>query len=213
MSMPGEVAGTVSLLVARESPIIARRHFWALVFVYCGGSEEELYPRKWNHSFIDLPRIRNPKQSFFTGAVVTRTVVDAKKEKYKLLFALCGGTGLRFGETLGIRIQDISPDCSTIKILRKAWPSQLRNFLKTDSSFREVNLCHALAAILKKYLDKRRKTLKSNLLFQCRSDKPLHQSNILQRTLQKISMSRSMAVMPSNVSALRIQEGMAFPRT
>ncbi len=33
---------------------------------------EELYPRKWNHSFIDLPRTRNPKQPSFAGAVVTR---------------------------------------------------------------------------------------------------------------------------------------------
>jgi integrase len=47
-------------------------------------------------------------------------VANAKKEKYRLLFALCGGTGLRFGEALGIRIQDISPNCSTIKIVQKA---------------------------------------------------------------------------------------------
>jgi integrase len=80
---------------------------------------EELYPRKWNHSFIDLPRTRNPKQPSFAGAVVTRIITDAKKEKYRLLFALCGGTGLRFGEALGIRIQDISPDCSTVKDVQK----------------------------------------------------------------------------------------------
>ena len=126
---------------------------------------EELYPRKWNHSFIDLPRTRNPKQPSFAGAVVTRIVADAKKEKYRLLFALCGGTGLRFGEALGIRIQDISPDCSTIKIVQKAWRSQLHNFLKTESGSREVDLCPALAAMLKEYLEKRPKTLKSDLLF------------------------------------------------
>lgn len=106
---------------------------------------EALYPRKWNHSFIDLPRTRNPKQPSFAGAVVTRIVADAKKEKYRLLFALCGGTGLRFGEALGI--QDISPDCSTIKIVQKARRSQLHNFLKTESGSREVDLCPALAAI------------------------------------------------------------------
>jgi len=147
---------------------------------------EELYPRKWNHSFIDLPRIRNPKQPSFTGAVVTRIVADAKKEKYRLLFALCAGTGLRFGEALGIRMQDISPDCSTIKIVQKAWRSQLHNFLKTDSGSREVDLCPALAAMLNDYMDKREKTLKSDLLFQSKSGKPLHQSNILRRTLHPI---------------------------
>jgi integrase len=105
--------------------------------------------------------------------VVTRIVADAKKEKYRLLFALCGGTALRFGEALGIRIQDISPDCSTIKIVQKAWRSQLHNCLKTESGSREVDLHPALAAMLKEYLDKRPKTLKSGLLFQSRSGKPL----------------------------------------
>ena len=147
---------------------------------------EELHPRKWNHSFIDLPRTRNPKQPFFTGEVVTRIVAAAKKEKYQLLFALCGGTGLRFGEALGIKVQDISRDCSTIKIVQKAWRSQIHSFLKTDSGCRELDLCPALAAMLKEYLDKRQGTLKSDLLFQSRSGKPPHQSNILRRTLHPI---------------------------
>jgi hypothetical protein len=62
---------------------------------------DELHPRKWNHSFIDLPRIRNPKQPSFTREVVMAIVAGARKEKYQLFFALCGGTGLRFGEALG----------------------------------------------------------------------------------------------------------------
>jgi integrase len=118
--------------------------------------------------------------------VVTAVVAAARKEKYQTLFALCGGTGLRFGEALGIRMQDISPDCSTIKIVQKAWRSQLHNFLKTDSGSREVDLCPALVAMLKEYLDKRQRTLKSDLLFQSRSGRPLHQSNILRRTLHPI---------------------------
>jgi integrase len=147
---------------------------------------EELYPRKWNHSFIDLPRIRSPKQPSFTGAAVTGIVAGARKDKYQLLFALCGGTGLRFGEALGIKVQDISPDCSTIKIVQKAWRSQIHDFLKTDSGSREIDLCLALAAMLKEYLDKHREALKSGLLFQSRSGKPPHQSNILRRTLHPI---------------------------
>jgi integrase len=147
---------------------------------------EELYPRKWNHSFIDLPRIRNQKQPSFAGAVVTEIVAGARKEKYRLFFALCGGTGLRFGEALGIKVQDISPDCSTIKIVQKAWRSQIHDFLKTDSGSRDIDLCPALAAMLKEYLDKHRKAPKSGLLFQSKSGRPLHQSNILRRTLHPI---------------------------
>jgi integrase len=47
-------------------------------------------------------------------------------------------------------------------------------------------LCPPLATMLKEYLDKRQRTLKSDLLFQSKSGKPLHQSNILMRTLHPI---------------------------
>jgi integrase len=147
---------------------------------------EQLYPRKWNHSFIDLPRINNPKQPSFGGEIVTGIVAAARKEKYQLLFALCGGTGLRFGEALGVKVQDISPDCSTIKIVQKAWRSEIHNFLKTDSGAREIDLCPALASMLKEYLERNREKRKSDLLFQSRSGKPLHQSNVLRRTLHPI---------------------------
>jgi integrase len=147
---------------------------------------EELYPRKWNHSFIDLPRISNPKQPSFKGDVVTKVVAGARKEKYRVFFALCGGTGLRFGEALGIKVPDISPDCSTIKIVQKAWRSQIHNFLKTDSGSREIDLCPALASMLKEFLDKCQGKSKSDLLFQSKSGKPLHQSNVLRRTLHPI---------------------------
>ncbi len=70
--------------------------------------------------------------------------------------------------------------------MQKAWRSQLHNFLKTESGSREVDLCPALAAMLKEYPDNRPKTLKSDLLFQSRSGKPLQQSNILRRTLHPI---------------------------
>jgi integrase len=150
---------------------------------------EELYPRKWNHSFIDLPLVSNPKQPSFTGDVVTRIVAGARKEKYQLLFALCAGTGLRFGEALGIKVQDVSSDCSTINIVQKAWRSQIHNFLKTDSGFREIDLFPTLASVLKEHLDRGRRTPKSDLLFQSKEGKPLHQSNVLRRTLHPILKS------------------------
>lgn len=127
-----------------------------------------------------------PKTTPFNGAVVTRIVARARKAKYRLFSAVSGGTGLRFGEALGIKVQDISPDCSTIKIVQKAWRSQIHNFFKTDSGSREIDLCPALASMLKAYLDTRQGTLKSHPLFQSQSGKPLHQSDVLRRTLNPI---------------------------
>src|SRR5579885_1755063 len=98
--------------------------------------------RKWNHAFIDLPKLGKPKQPCFSSDVVTKIIAGAKKEKYRLLFALCAGSGLRFGEALGIQVQHVSPDCSTIKIVQKAWRSEIHDFLKTDSGTREIDLSH-----------------------------------------------------------------------
>ena len=72
---------------------------------------EELYPRKWNHQFIDLPVVKKQEQQrpSFTGDVVTEIIAATKREKYRVLFVLCAAAGLRIGEALGIDIQNISP--------------------------------------------------------------------------------------------------------
>src|SRR6185437_2423152 len=107
-----------------------------------------------NHAFIDLPKGIKPKQPCFSSDVVTKIIAGARKDKYQLLFALCAGTGLRFGEALGIQVQHVSQDGSTIKIVQKAWRSEIHDFLKTDSGTREVDLCPSLAVLLKGYLER-----------------------------------------------------------
>jgi integrase len=142
---------------------------------------EALYPRKWNHKFIDLPE-NEPHRPWFTGDVITRILANTMKPKYRTLFALCAATGLRFGEALGIKIESISPDGSSIKIQRKAWRNQVHTFLKTKNGKREADLHPKMAAMLKEYIGDR----KDGLLFASRSGKPLGQSNVLRRTLHPI---------------------------
>jgi integrase len=94
--------------------------------------------------------------------------------------------GCDLGRHLGLESKISLRTVPPFKIVQKARRSQLYNFLKTESGSREVDLCPALVAMLKEYLDNRLKTLKSDLLFQSRSGKPLQQSNILRRTLHPI---------------------------
>jgi hypothetical protein len=94
---------------------------------------DELYPRKWNNEFIDMPVVNNQRQPSFTGDVVTAIIRETEEQKYRVLFALCASSGLRFGEALGIDIKNISPDGSNIKIVGKAWRSERHNFLKTGN--------------------------------------------------------------------------------
>jgi len=144
---------------------------------------EQLYPRKWNNEFIffDVPGT-NEKRPSFTGEVVTAILRGTEEEKYCVLFALCAAAGLRFGEALGIDIKNIFRDCSTIKIVEKAWGSQRHAFLKTESGKREVDLHPSMGARLQAFIGDR----KSGLLFATWRGKPLHQSSILRRKLQAV---------------------------
>jgi integrase len=141
---------------------------------------DELYPRKWNCAFIDLPEIKNQRTPTFTGEDLTQIVATAKGQ-LRLLYALLGGSGLRIGEALGIEIQHISPSASTIKIMQSVWNGQ-KQTPKTHSALREVDLHPYLAAMLKAFVGERT----SGLLFQTKNGKPLLQSNIIRRSLHPI---------------------------
>ena len=126
---------------------------------------DALYPRKWNHDFIDLPEDKNPKQPILASSAVTAIVGAPKRSYYRMFYALCASAGLRFGEALGIDISNISPDCTTIKICQKAWRGQIHDYLKSESGKREIDLHPTVAAMLKDFIGER----KSGLLFCTRT--------------------------------------------
>jgi integrase len=145
---------------------------------------EQIFPRKWNHEFIDMPVVKKHEQKrpSFTGEIVTQLIARTRNPKYRMLNVLCASAGLRLGEALGIDVKDISSDCATIKITQKAWKTQVHGFLKTDNGRREIDLHSSVAAMLNEFVGER----KSGLLFCSKSGKPLHQSNILRRSLHPI---------------------------
>lgn len=141
---------------------------------------EELYPRKWNNEFIDLPEIKDQRTPSFTGEDLTQIVASAKGQ-FRLLYALLGGTGLRIGEAAGLEIQDVSPDAFIIRIRQSVWNGQ-KQAPKTHSALREVDLHPSLTAMLKAFIGER----KAGLLFQTKNGRPLLQSNIIRRSLHPI---------------------------
>jgi integrase len=143
---------------------------------------DTLFPRKWNHDFIDLPEDRNPKQPSLTGDLVTAIASTPKRKIYRMFYTLCASAGLRFGEALGIDIKNISPDFTTIKICQKAWRGQIHDYLKSRNGKREIDLHPMVAAMLKDFVGER----KSGLLFSTRTGRQLSQSNILRRSLHPI---------------------------
>ena len=151
----------------------------------------EVYPRQWNHDFMDLPIIGKQNQPAFTPEQVEKIVGNAKG-RYAVLYALLAGTGMRIGEALAIELgpefenaTTISQDCRTIYV-RKSVFGQKKQRPKTQSAIREIDLDPELAAFIKAYIGDR----KEGWLFTSDSGKPLLQRNILRDSLHLLEVGR-----------------------
>ncbi len=144
---------------------------------------EQLYPRNWNFHFIGLPVVDEKKQCKPSlNASEVEEILTRAKGRYKVLFALLGGTGLRIGEALGLKIGDhLSGDFSTIRVRQSVWRGSVQT-PKTDNAVREIDLPSSLAAFLKASAGGRA----SGFLFQTESGRPLTQRNVLRDGLGKI---------------------------
>ena len=98
------------------------------------------------------------------------------------MFALKAASGLRFGEILGLKIENVLDDCTRVCIIEKLWKSEQQDFLKTTNSKRYVELHSSIAALLGEHIGQR----KSGYVFCTDDGKPLDQSNILDRVLHPI---------------------------
>src|SRR5712692_856257 len=153
-------------------------------------SGQKIYPREWNHEYIDLPTVKASKQH--TPTVEAKEVSDIVSKadgRYKVLYALLAGTGLRIGEALGLEIGEpsdersgISSDCKTIHVRKSIWRGKKQN-PKTDNAVRDIDVPASLAAMLKDFIGNRT----SGFVFQTKIGRPLTPRNILRDSLRKIS--------------------------
>ena len=143
---------------------------------------EQIYARNWNFQFIGLPIVDEKKQNrpSLTTAEVEQILARAKG-RYKVLFALLAGTGLRIGEALGLRTTDFTDDFTTIRVSQSVF-RQTTQSPKTPNAVREIDLPSNLAAYVKDFVGNRR----SGFLFESGSGKPLNQRNVLRDGLGKI---------------------------
>lgn len=141
---------------------------------------DQIYPRNWNRDFIGLPIIQRDKQSrpTITQAELEPLVGNTKKHQHRVLFALLPGTGLRIGEALGLRVENLSADRRVIQVKQSAWRGRVQE-PKTLSAFRVVDVPEALAKILREYVAER-----TGFVFSTRQGKPLRTENIRRRLRQ-----------------------------
>ena len=141
---------------------------------------EQLFPRKWNNEFMDVPVIEDQKQPTFTAETMSAIIQRADGQE-QVLYALLAGTGLRVGEAFGLEIKHLSPDCRTITVEQSVWGKTVQS-PKTKSAYRQIDVCRDLANLLKQFVGNRQ----SGLLFANGSGKPLSQTNVVRRSLHPI---------------------------
>jgi len=145
-----------------------------------------IFPRQWDLDYIGLPAVNKKAQNTPTvEAEEIEAILAAAKPRYRVLYALLAGSGLRIAEALGLEIgKHLSPDCSILFIRqqRSKKGTGIEPYPKTDAGLRDVDLDPALASLLKNYIG----TRKTGLLFETNSNLPLFPRNITRDSLHPI---------------------------
>src|SRR6266849_1035284 len=144
---------------------------------------EQLHSRNWNLHHIGLSIVNERKQSkpAYTAREVEQ-IISRAAGRYRILFALLGGCGLRPGEALGLKVgEHVSPDCKTLNVRQSVWNGKEQD-PKTENAIRDIDVCSDLAVMLKDYIGNRT----NGFLFHADSGKPLLQRNILRDGLNPI---------------------------
>jgi integrase len=140
--------------------------------------------RAWgyvNHNPFEgliLPKRRPAKQFFFSLEEVQR-ILAAAAEPYRTLYWLAAETGLRIGELLGLRWEDVNLETGVLQVRVAVWDREVQD-PKSQAAVRVLVLSPALRARLVEFS----RTWRPNnlrLLFATRKDTAHSYTNILHR--------------------------------
>lgn len=121
----------------------------------------QLYPRKWNHDFMDLPVIRPAEQDAPTVPAETlQRALRRANGQDKALYALLAGTGLRVGEALALMVGPDDgknsfwqPETGILNIRTTLANGKIQPNPKTEAGVREVDLDPRLNDFLLSHLE------------------------------------------------------------
>ena len=145
--------------------------------------------------YPDLPTLPDDEQRWFTQAEI-RQIVDAATGQYKVLFHLAGYTGLRSGELVGLRVEDLKLEDGVIEVRRAVW-NGIEGDTKTKSGKRNVFVDSATLQLLRDFLAGRQ----AGRLFQSRLGTPLENRDICRRVLKPLC--EKLDIRPGGMHAFR----------
>jgi integrase len=99
---------------------------------------DEIYPTKWNHEFINMPKIRERelRRPMFSAAEIESMIKKADR-RMQMLTILFAATGLRAGELFGLEVRHF--DGFRLRIEQAALDGVIQT-PKTENSYRHVEL-------------------------------------------------------------------------
>lgn len=105
-----------------------------------------LYPRKWNTEFIDAPLIdKKAQKAPIIGREAIQEAICRAPERFKPLYALLAGTGLRISEALSLQAEKVhnrsfyDPDRALI-VVNSSIYNRLEQSPKTQAGVREIDI-------------------------------------------------------------------------
>jgi integrase len=134
----------------------------------------------WRDWTLKLPTILRTEQPYFTPEQMVK-IINAAPKRYKALFSVLAGTGMRVGEAVGLHVEDLDLENGVILIRRSVWRGQEQE-PKTSNAFRRVHIDQSLIDILKEYLNGK----KSGRVFESRQGTPLNANNVSKRILKPL---------------------------
>ena len=141
---------------------------------------DQLYPRKWNHDFIEMPLITNQHRPTFTSEQVM-SILDKTKGQAQMLILLAAATALRLGELLGLSVEDVSDNGLTITVRKQAYRGRVARRLKTINAHRVVDVHPTVATHLIAFIGDQK-----GLLFPTSTGRAHSHSNARNRMLYPV---------------------------
>jgi integrase len=145
--------------------------------------------------YPDLPAVPDDEQRWFTQAEI-RQITGAATGQYKVLFHLAGYTGLRSGELVGLRIEDLKLEHGVIEVRRSVW-NGIEGETKTRAGKRNVFIDSATIRLLGNFIGDRR----TGRLFQSRVGTPLANRDICRRVLTPLC--ERLGIVPGGMHSFR----------
>jgi integrase len=167
--------GTIKVFFANVKTMLKRAYEWGLI--------------KVNPALVKAPKVKKKSDKAWTYEQAMYFLEKVKEENYYLIYLLALFTGLRRGEVLGIPEKNVDFQHNVIHISQQVITinghAELTDELKTESSYRSIEVPEFIMKQLKHHIKEQKKKLlaagisnKYNLIFITSSGGYVHPNNL-----------------------------------